>query len=160
MSSHGMYYRACAWCVLAGLVLALPAIWSIVELVTRPHVTRQSAQEELPRWVYLLLFIGLSHVVYAVYVVQLRHAGALSVVAVVAVLFAAAFAMAAGWIMFGGATASIGAWLELRGRSPNGAGWASPAVLWCLLAMALEMALSVWANDRAHLCKSQAHMGY
>jgi hypothetical protein len=90
-----------AFCLaLLGLVMALPAAWHWW------HLSGEFLVQPLPRWVFLLLFVGGLHVVYAFFLFQVVDWSALWSVAIVMVVLTAVYGFVAA-----------GVWLD-EGRGP------------------------------------------
>ncbi len=147
MNEDVPYQRCALMLVISGMVTAAPAVWVALELWTRPQ---RSAEAGVPAWVHLLILAGLTQLVYAAFVVQLKHPVALRATSVVCLVLGAAAAMCLGGAVFGGASGWTAQWLQIRDPL-----WASKgphlgfAAVWCLIVVTLQTGLSVWSATAA-----------
>ncbi len=134
--------------LLTGFITPLPALWHVGTLVQRAMAEGEPIGP-LPTWVYLLLWLALIEIGYAVYLMQLPDWSSLAVAAVVLAGLAAIIAVALGLTMFARPDNAILALLDLVPDSASGRRGVGPATTWCLVLVCLTSLLALWFGQDA-----------
>ncbi len=99
-----------------GLVSLIPAIIMLV------RIQQQDFTAVTPRWIYLMMFVGALHLVYAVYLIQIADWSALWAVSILMLVASCVYGMFSAAIMLDSGFGPIAEFLQLAGTQTRTAG--------------------------------------
>ena len=121
---------AAVFIIVVGLINLVPGIYHWYLWAQEPLAS------ELPRWIYMLIFLAVIHLLYAVFVLQVPDWSALRAVSVVMLLVAAVCGFISVGIVLGGASSPTVRFLGIHYSMLNS------AIIWCVAMLLLAIVTS------------------
>lgn len=119
------------------LVNMIPAIYHWYQW------TEMADSMALPRWIYILIFVGAVHLIYAVFLVQITDWSAMRAVSIAMLALAFVFGFVSTGLLFGGGQGNLASFLGIPFTLNQ------QACIWCVAMLCLATLMSYWAGKES-----------
>lgn len=139
--------RVFAICLcLVALINMVPAIYHWY------HWNLQSDSMPLPRWIYILVFVGALHVVYAFFLFQINDWSAMRAVSIAMLAIAFVFGVISTGLLMGGGDGNLSSFLGIPFMLIR------QASIWCVAMLVLATLMSYWGGREATNWQRAEHL--
>ena len=106
----------------------------------------------LPRWIYILIFVGAIHFVYAIFLAQISDWSALRAVSVAMLAIAFVFGFVSTGLLVGGGQGNLSSFLGISFTMNR------QACIWCVAMLCLATLMSYWAGRESSNWQRAEHL--